>query len=86
VALEGEEVAQAPRLQRGEQARAVDAVAAHHRRPGRDEGHHLAVPSRVDDAVELEHAHARSGAGVVGHEPHDASSRAARRTAAAIAT
>ena len=83
MALEGEEVAHRARAQRCEQAGPLDGVAGAARRAGGDEGDHVAVEAEVHHGLPLERAHARAGAGVIGHEPHAA---AALRTAARIFT
>ena len=90
MALEGEEVAQRARPQRGEQPRVRDRRAGRgDRRAGLDERDHVAVEAGVDDGVAVEDADARALPAVVGHELHGRSScisAAARRIASVIFT
>ena len=82
VALEGQEVAQRARAQRGQQPGAVHLAALALGSAGLDEGDHVAVEAEVDDRSVLERPHPRARAGVIGHEPH----AAALCTAASIFT
>ena len=59
MALEGEEVAQCARAQRGEQPRAVTG-RRRDRRPGLDERDHVAVEAGVEDGVAVEDADPRA--------------------------
>src|SRR6266498_1249463 len=70
VTTKGEEVAQAARPERREQAGAFDVATFGDRGAGLDEGDHVAPEAEIDDGSVLERSHAWALSRLVGDEPH----------------